>query len=124
MVSLSLTEFESLVDQALTDLPTEIVQHMENVAITVADWPSLSELQRAHVAHPQQLFGLYEGVPLTRRGVHYNLVAPDRIVLYRGPLLAACHTVPALREQIRRTVVHEIAHHFGIGEARIRELGY
>ena len=124
MVSLSTTEFEALVEQALTDLPTEIVQHMDNVAITVADWPSASELQRARVAPAHQLFGLYEGIPLTKRGAHYHLIAPDRIILYRGPLLAACHTLSALREQIRRTVVHEIAHHFGIGEARIRELGY
>lgn len=124
MVSLSTPEFEALVEQALTNLPAEIVQHMDNVAITVADWPSAGELQRARVAYPQQLFGLYEGIPLTKRGRHYNLITPDRIILYRGPLQAACHTLPALREQVRRTVVHEIAHHFGIGEARLRELGY
>ena len=124
MVVLSKSQFETLIEQALADLPAEILQHMDNVAITIADWPSASELKRAGVSPRRQLFGLYEGIPLTKRGQHYNLVAPDRIILYRGPLQAAHHTLPALREQVRRTVVHEIAHHFGIGEARIRELGY
>ena len=124
MADLSKSQFEALVEQALVDLPAEILQHMNNVAITLADWPSASELKRARVSHSRQLFGLYEGIPLTKRGKHYHLVAPDRIVLFRGPLQAAHHTLPALREQIRRTVVHEIAHHFGISETRIRELGY
>ena len=124
MVRLSKSQFEAFVEETLAGLPAEILQRMENVAITIADWPSPAELKRAHAAHPHQLFGLYEGIPLTERGTHYSLVTPDRIVLYRGPLQAAHHTMPALRKQIRRTVVHEIAHHFGISEERIRELGY
>jgi len=124
MTHLTESQFEALVEHALADLPAEILAYMDNVAITIADWPSASELKRAKVTPPGQLLGLYEGVPLTRRGAHYNLVTPDRITLYRGPLQAACRTLPVLREQIRRTVVHEIAHHFGIDEARIRELGY
>jgi predicted Zn-dependent protease with MMP-like domain len=124
VISLTESQFQALVEEALADLPTEILQHMDNVAITIADWPSAAELRRAGVRHGPQLFGLYEGIPLTKRGKGYNLVAPDRIILYRGPLQAAFRSLPALREQIGRTVVHEIAHHFGIGEARIRELGY
>jgi predicted Zn-dependent protease with MMP-like domain len=124
VTNLSRSQFEALVEQALADLPAEIRAHVDNVAITVADWPTASELKRAEVTDPRQLFGLYEGVPLTRRGAHYNLVTPDRIVLYRGPLQAAYRTSTGLQEQVRRTVVHEIAHHFGIDEARIRELGY
>jgi len=118
------TEFATLVEEALAELPEEIRRHLDNVAVTVADWPGAVELQRAGVRYPRQLFGLYEGVPLTKRGGHYNLVTPDRITIYRGPLLNAFDTPEALRRQIRRTVVHEIAHHFGINEARIRELGY
>jgi predicted Zn-dependent protease with MMP-like domain len=79
-------EFATLVDDALADLPTEILEHLLNVAVTTADWPSSQELHRAGVQHPWQLLGLYEGVPLTRRGSNYNLVVPDRIVIYRGPL--------------------------------------
>ncbi len=124
MDELTEAEFAALVEEALAELPDEIRQRLNNVAVTVANWPGAGELQRAGVRYPQQLFGLYEGIPLTQRGGHYNLVTPDRITLYRGPLQGAFHTLPALRQQIRRTVVHEIAHHFGIGEARIRELGY
>ena len=124
MVVLTRTQFEALVEDALIGLPEEFLQHMQNVAVTVADWPSPGELKRAGVAHPLNLFGLYEGVPLTKRGTNYNLVAPDRIILYQDSLQMASHSLPALRERIRDTVVHEIAHHFGISEARIRELGY
>ncbi len=124
MVVLSESQFQALVEEALADLPAEILQHLDNVAITVADWPSAAERERAGVGHGHQLFGLYEGIPLTKRGKGYNLVAPDRIILYRGPLQTAFGSLSALREQIRRTVVHEIAHHFGISEARISELGY
>jgi predicted Zn-dependent protease with MMP-like domain len=124
MAGLTEAEFATLVDEALADMPEEILQHLNNVAITVADWPSADELQRAGVRYPQQLFGLYVGVPLTQRGGHYNLVTPDQITLYRGPLANAFRTPAALRQQIRHTVAHEIAHHFGINEARIRELGY
>lgn len=124
MDELTEAEFAALVEESLAELPEEIRQHLDNVAVTVADWPSAGEMQRAGVQYPRLLFGLYEGIPLTQRGGHYNLVAPDRITIYRGPLLNAFGTPEALRRQIRRTVVHEIAHHFGINEARIRELGY
>ena len=121
---ITFSQFEALVEEALADLPEEIIQHMDNVAITIADWPSPSELKRAGVDHPSRLFGFYEGVPLPQRGRHYNLVPPDRIIIYRRPLLQACRTIAALREQLRRTVVHEIAHHFGMSETRLRALGY
>lgn len=124
MTHLTEGEFEELVADAVASLPTEILQRMDNVVVTVADWPSPNDLQRSRVGAGGHLFGLYEGVPLTRRGRHYNLVAPDRIIIFRGPLQSVFRTPTALQEQVRRTVVHEIAHHFGIGEARIRELGY
>ena len=117
-------EFSALVDEALSDLPDEIQHHLNNVAVTTATWPSSEEMRLGGVDRPWQLFGLYEGVPLPKRGAHYNLVAPDRIVIYRGPLQYAFGNVVDMRRQIRRTVVHEIAHHFGLSESRIRELGY
>jgi predicted Zn-dependent protease with MMP-like domain len=124
MMNPSRPQFEALVEEALASLPAEILSHLDNVAITIADWPGACELERAKVACARQLFGLYEGVPLTQRGARYNLVTPDRITLYRGPLQAACHTSAALRDRVCRTVVHEIAHHFGMDEAHIRELGF
>ena len=117
-------EFQALVAEVLDDLPSEIVERMDNVAVTVAYWPSREQLARAGLRHPATLFGLYEGVPLTKRGIHYGMVPPDRITLFQGPLEASHRTQAAIREQVRRTVIHEIAHHFGIDENRIRELGY
>ena len=116
--------FQALVEKALATLPSDILQHLNNVAITVSDWPSRSQLEKARLSQTSQLFGLYEGVPLTKRGSNYHMVTPDRITLFRRPLLAACRSPAALPGLVRRTVVHEIAHHFGISEARIRELGY
>ena len=117
-------EFEALIDEALANLPSEILERMDNVAVTAAYWPSRAQLARAGVKLPHTLFGLYEGVPLSKRGVGYGMVPPDRITIFQGPLEAACRTQAAIREQVRRTVIHEVGHHFGIGENRIRELGY
>jgi len=117
-------EFQTLVAEALANLPSEVLEKMDNVAVTVAFWPSRTQLARAGVKSPHTLLGLYEGVPLTRRGLHYGMVPPDRITLFQGPIEATCHAPAAIREQVRRTVIHEIAHHFGIDEARIRDLGY
>jgi predicted Zn-dependent protease with MMP-like domain len=117
-------EFEALVAEALANLPSEILERMDNVAVTVDYWPSRAQLTRAGVESPHTLFGLYEGVPLTKRGAHYGMVPPDRITLFQGPLEAAGRTLAAIREQVRRTVIHEVGHHFGISDQRLRELGW
>lgn len=116
--------FEELVAEALDGLPADIRQHIDNVAITVADWPSPFELARSGRRSPYELLGLYQGVPLTRRGQGYNLIPPDQIILFRGPILAISRTPLEARHIIERTVVHEIAHHFGLSDERLRELGY
>jgi predicted Zn-dependent protease with MMP-like domain len=117
-------EFEELVANALATLPPEILSRMDNVAITVQDWPSRAQLDASRVPHGSTLFGLYQGVPLTRRSSHYGMVPPDRITIFRGPLTRYFATPEAIAEQVRKTVVHEIAHHFGMGEAQIASLGY
>jgi predicted Zn-dependent protease with MMP-like domain len=117
-------EFEQLVADALATLPPEIVNRMDNVAITVQEWPSRSQLESSRVPPGSTLFGLYQGVPLTRRSSHYGMVPPDRITIFRGPLTRYFATPEAIAEQVRKTVVHEIAHHFGMGEAQIAGLGY
>ncbi len=117
-------EFDRLVDEALESLPEEIRKRLDNVAIVIADWPTRADLRRADVPHGATLFGLYEGVPLTQRTTHYGLVPPDKITLFRGPLLAYSRDPEDLRERVRRTVIHEIAHHFGMDEDHIRRLGY
>jgi predicted Zn-dependent protease with MMP-like domain len=108
-------EFERLVEAALGTLPRELARAMRNVAIFVED--------ESPPGMPV-LFGLYQGIPLTERGQWYAGVQPDRITIYRLPILRRCRTGPEVVEQVAKTVVHEIGHHFGISDARLHELGY
>ena len=117
--------FEELVRDALDDLPEEFATRLENVEVIVEDEPS-PELLRSMGLHPRRdtLFGLYRGVPLGRRGVGYGGVLPDTITIFYRPLLRACVTPESIRRQVRITVIHEIAHFFGLDDAAIRALGY
>jgi len=106
-------DFEDSAQAAIDSLPDDLRQAMSNVAIMVEDEPPPG----------QPLLGLYEGVPLTRRTTGYSGVPPDKITIYRGPLERHYGHDPALlQQQIRRVVLHEIAHHFGISDERLREL--
>jgi predicted Zn-dependent protease with MMP-like domain len=105
--------FEEMVAAALDGLPEGLGKLMRNVAVTV-------EPDRG----PRGLLGLYQGIPLTSRGANYAGVLPDRITIYRRAICAICDTEAQVVEQVRRTVVHEVAHHFGIGDQRLRELGW
>jgi predicted Zn-dependent protease with MMP-like domain len=123
MAAYSLEEFETFVAEALADLPRDFQDHLDNIQIEVREWPNRRELIQAGLRPGQTLLGLYHGIPLTHRGQGYNLVLPDRITLYRGPILQSARTPEAICEQIRHVVLHEIAHHFGISDQRLRELG-
>jgi predicted Zn-dependent protease with MMP-like domain len=115
-------DFYDLVERALEGLPPELSALLDNVAIIVEDWPDYSTPLAAEY-EVDVLYGLYEGVPLTERSAGYHGVLPDKITLFRGPLER--DFPPAqLEEQVRVTVVHEIAHHFGFDEDRIEELGW
>ena len=106
-------EFEGYVEQSIATLPPELREFMSNVAIVVEDEPPAG----------MPLLGLYQGLPLTRRGSGYAGVPPDKITIYRGPLERLSLGDPdRLRAEIRRVVLHEIAHHFGISDERLREL--
>ena len=105
--------FEDMVVTALDGLPAELGQMMRNVAVTVEHDPG-----------PPGLLGLYEGIPLTSRTSQYAGVLPDRITIYRQAICAICRSEDEVADQVRRTVIHEIAHHFGIDDARLRELGW
>ncbi len=113
--------FEELVADALDSLPEEIAKMIDNVEIVVEGEPPLEHLQGLPRGHT--LFGLYHGIPLTRRG-DYDRVLPDKISIYQGPITRAARSPDAIREQVRRTVIHEIGHHFGIEEGRLHELGW
>ena len=104
---------QQLVSEALDTIPPDLAELMDNVVVVVVDDP------------PEPgLLGLYTGVPLTERGAWYSGVLPDRIEIYRKPTLEICETEEDVIEEVRITVVHEIAHHFGIDDERLHELGY
>ena len=107
--------FESLVDQALDAIPDELASLIDNVVVLVEDDAPDDD---------PDLLGLYDGVALTERYGDYGMVLPDRIFIYRRPLLDMCDSAEQLEEEVRITVVHEIAHHFGIDDDRLHELGY
>jgi predicted Zn-dependent protease with MMP-like domain len=114
--------FEELVREALLELPPEIAARMNNVDVEVQDWPSPAILAATRLPRGHMLLGLYQGVPLTRRSSGYNLVPPDRILIFQRPLERISRGDDDLRARVRDTVVHEIAHHFGISDARLREI--
>jgi predicted Zn-dependent protease with MMP-like domain len=105
--------FEEMVAAALDGLPGELGRLMSNVAVTVEHRPG-----------PPGLLGLYEGVPLTSRTTGYAGVLPDRITIYQQAICTICRTEQEVATQVRRTVIHEVGHHFGISDARLRELGW
>ena len=108
-------EFDDVVGEALDGVPQELTRLMDNVAVFVEDEPP---------ADDPDLLGWYHGTPLTERGWSYAGVLPDRIVVFRRPLLRMCRSRDELVDEVRITVVHEIAHHFGIDDKRLHELGY
>ena len=114
-------DFEDLVAQALDSLPPEIAARVENVDVVVEDEPPPDVL--AGLDPGTSLFGLYHGIPLTERGSYGNAL-PDKISIYRGPITRYWRRPEAIRAQIRRTVIHEIGHYFGIPEHRLHELGW
>ena len=113
VVEVDPARFEVMVSEALDGIPVELGELMSNVAVTVQ-----------HERGPAGLLGLYQGVPLTRRSSFYAVALPDRITIYRRAICAVCDSEAEVVDQVRRTVIHEVGHHFGIGDARLRELGW
>jgi len=114
-VEMSRDRFEALVSDALDEVPEELLNLMQNVVVLVQDDPEAGD---------PDLLGLYEGHALTTRGWDYSGVLPDRITIYRNPTLRVCDTEDDVVEEVATTVVHEIAHHFGIDDERLHELGW
>ena len=122
MIAVERERFEELVRQAMETLPPEIAERIDNVDVEVQDWPAARQLASTRVPRGSTLLGLYQGIPLTKRTSGYNLVAPDRITIYQGPLERLARNDDDLVERVRDVVVHEVAHHFGISDARLSEL--
>lgn len=124
MLRLSETEFEELVVAALDTLPEDLLEMMNNIEVTIERSPSRQQIRRAGIQFGT-LLGLYEGIPLTARSSSsYSLVVPDKITIFQRPIEGICSTHDEIVAQVRKTVIHEVAHHFGIGEERLRELGW
>jgi len=114
--------FEWLVARAIETLPDEFFSRLENIDVVVEDYPTQSQLASVGLRRRQTLLGLYEGVPLTKRGAHYGLVPPDKITIFQKPIEDKCRYNAEITAEIQRVVKHEIAHHFGIGDARLEQI--
>ncbi len=123
MFILNEAEFEQLVAEAVNAVPEAFRSKLDNLAIVVEDFADPETLRLARVDQPSQLLGLYHGVPLTQRREDYGLVVPDKISIYRRPILGRCHSLAQVRRLVRHVVHHEIAHYFGISDKRLDELG-
>ena len=113
MIDIEPDRFEEMVDKAMDGLPENFKQQISNVAILVEHNPG-----------PPGLLGLYEGIPLTSRTSQYSGVLPDHITIYQQAICGICRTEPEVADQVRRTVIHEVGHYFGISDDRLRELGW
>ena len=114
-IEMSAHDFETLVADAFERIPADLASLIENCVIMIEDYPP---------PDAPDLLGLYEGIPLTERGETYAGVLPDRILIFRVPILAICETQTDVVEEVHITVVHEVAHYFGIDDDRLHELGY
>lgn len=115
-------EFEKMIAEAMDELPEHYAREMDNVAITWEDEPTAEQREKLKLRCHETLFGLYEGIPLTARGSGYTLVLPDKITLFKLPLLAHARSPEALKKEVKHTLWHEIAHHFGLEHVRIHEI--
>jgi predicted Zn-dependent protease with MMP-like domain len=115
--------FDALVDEALESLPEEFQDLLDNVAIVVGWQPTAEQMAQARLEQGMLLFGLYVGVPKTHRGFTYGEVVPDKIIIFQGPIEQVCRGPEQVRECVRKTVLHEIGHHFGMDEDQLRSAG-
>jgi predicted Zn-dependent protease with MMP-like domain len=114
------TEFEKMVEAGIGAIPERFLRKLNNVAMVIEDDPTPAQKEKLHLRKGWTLFGLYEGVPQTARGANYGSVLPDKITIFRKPIIQATRDAKAIREIVKNTVWHEIAHHFGMDEDEVR----
>lgn len=122
MIEVSEADFEAIANEVMDELPSEYIERLDNVVIVVESEPTLEQRRKLKLHCNQTLFGLYEGIPLTKRNASYNLVLPDKISLFRIPIMHYADTPEELRHQIKHTLWHEIAHYYGLDHGRIHEI--
>ncbi len=116
-------QFEGLVLEALESMPEMFHEALDNVEIVIEQWPAWNTMRMAGVRSKFALLGFYHGVPLTERTTNYGLVSPDKISIYQKPIEAQCRTPEEVRALVHRVVLHELAHHFGMDDDRLHEIG-
>ncbi len=114
--------FEKIVAKAIDEIPTKYASHIKNLAFVVEDEPSLEQRHRLKLGPYQSLFGLYEGVPMTKRSSGYNLVLPDKITVFKKPIEFSVNNHKELVERVKQTIWHEVAHYYGLDHGQIDEL--
>ena len=114
-------DFEKLVEQGIELIPKEFLTKLENVAIVIENEPSHEQLKKMKIGNGYLLLGLYEGVPQTKRGPHYGMVLPDKITIFQKPIEEIANSDEEIKQLVKNTVWHEIAHHFGSDEERVRK---
>lgn len=122
MIALSHEEFEKVVAAAMDAIPKSYQKHMNNVGFVIENNPTPEQRAKLHLHDGQLLFGLYEGIPLTKRGSGYNLVLPDKITIFKEPIEAISHDKADLEKRVANTIWHEVAHHYGLGHDRIHKI--
>jgi len=122
VASISREQFQNLVLQALSDLPEDVRHSIQNVDVVVDDVASINQIAGTGIENAMDLLGLYEGIPLTER-YGYDMVLPDKVTLFQKPIESICDTQEQMAEEISKTLIHEIAHHFGLDDDHLDRLG-
>ena len=122
MLVLNDEQFGQMVQKGIDNIPPKYGKQISNVAFVTADVPSEEQRTKLKLSTNQSLYGLYEGIPLTRRSSGYNLVLPDKITIFRIPITMSCHNLIDAQELINKTIWHEVAHYFGLGHDQIHKL--
>ena len=121
MTSISREQFQNLVLQALSDLPEDVRHSLQNVDVVVDDVASMNQIVGTVIENAMDLLGLYEGIPLTER-YGYDMVLPDKVTIFQKPIESICDTEEEVAEEISKTLIHEIAHHFGLDDEHLDRL--
>ncbi len=122
MIQVSDDEFQAIVTDAIDKIPEKYASHIKNLAFVVEDEPSEYQRHKLELLRGQTLYGLYEGVPLTKRGAGYNLVLPDKITIFKRPMEWTSNSHAELVEQVKHTLWHEVAHYYGLDHSQIHDL--
>jgi predicted Zn-dependent protease with MMP-like domain len=122
MMEITDEQFELLINESMDELPEQYITGLKNVAVTYDDEPTPDQREKLKLTCHQSLYGLYEGIPLTRRNGNYSMVLPDKITLFKNPMIQTSGNSDEIKQQVKHTLWHEIAHYYGLDHDRIHSL--